>query len=32
MYGGDELMYVGLNVPERHGDFVSVVWRLRSVD
>jgi len=32
VYGGDELMYVGLNVPERHGDFVSVIWRLRSVD
>jgi alpha-galactosidase len=30
VYGGDELMYVGLNVPERHGDFTSVVWRLKE--
>ncbi|MGG3917080.1 alpha-galactosidase [Parageobacillus thermoglucosidasius] len=30
IYGGDELMYVGLNVPQRRGDFISVIWRLRA--
>jgi alpha-galactosidase len=30
VYGGDELMYVGLNVPERHGDFISVIWHLKE--
>lgn len=30
VYGGDELMYVGLNVPKRHGDFISVIWRLKE--
>ncbi|OQM45208.1 alpha-galactosidase [Anoxybacillus sp. UARK-01] len=29
-YGGDELMYAGLNVPERSGDFVSVIWLLKA--
>lgn len=28
--GGDELMYVGLKVPEPGRDFQSAVWRLRS--
>ncbi|GLH65244.1 hypothetical protein PG301_30830 [Parageobacillus sp. G301] len=30
MYGGDELMYAGLNVPRRRGDFISVIWRLKE--
>ncbi|MFB5165821.1 alpha-galactosidase [Parageobacillus toebii] len=30
VYGGDELMYVGLNVPERRGDFISVIWHLKE--
>jgi alpha-galactosidase len=30
VYGGDELMYAGLNVPERRGDFISVIWRLKA--
>lgn len=30
IYGGDELMYVGLNVPQRRGDFISVIWRLKA--
>lgn len=29
-YGGDELMYAGLTIPHLHGDFQSVVWRLKS--
>jgi alpha-galactosidase len=29
IYGGDELMYIGLDVPKLHGDFQSVVWRLK---
>jgi len=28
-YGGDELMHVGLRIPELNGDFQSVIWRLR---
>jgi alpha-galactosidase len=31
VYGGDELMYAGLNVPQRRGDFISVMWRLKAV-
>ncbi|BDG36495.1 alpha-galactosidase [Saccharococcus caldoxylosilyticus] len=31
IYGGDELMYAGLNVPQRRGDFISVIWRLKVV-
>jgi alpha-galactosidase len=30
VYGGDELMYAGLNVPRRRGDFISVIWRLKE--
>jgi alpha-galactosidase len=30
VYGGDELMYAGLNVPQRRGDFISVIWRLKA--
>jgi alpha-galactosidase len=30
VYGGDELMYVGLNVQERRGDFISVIWHLKE--
>ncbi|MFC4766188.1 alpha-galactosidase [Effusibacillus consociatus] len=32
IYGGDELMYSGLLVPELHGDFQSVIWRLKAQD
>lgn len=31
VYGGDELMAVGLNLPMQHGDFVSLLWRFRRV-
>ncbi|UOF88684.1 alpha-galactosidase [Fodinisporobacter ferrooxydans] len=30
IYGGDELMYVGLTVPVLHGDFQSFVFRLQA--
>ncbi|MDH2475056.1 alpha-galactosidase [Clostridium perfringens] len=26
---GDELMYIGLNIPELQGDYVSKLWRLK---
>ncbi len=30
VYGGDELMYAGINIPDLKGDYVSVCWRLRD--
>lgn len=30
IYGGDELMHVGINVPELKGDFQSVIWRFKG--
>ena len=30
-YGGDELMYEGLNIPEIRGDYGSVTWRIIEV-
>lgn len=27
---GDELMYIGLNIPELQGDYVSRLWRLKK--
>jgi alpha-galactosidase len=27
VYGGDELMYAGLNIPDMTGDFQSKIWR-----
>lgn len=27
---GDELMYIGLNIPELQGDYVSKLWRLKK--
>ncbi|GAB2699247.1 alpha-galactosidase [Paenibacillus thermoaerophilus] len=32
VYGGDELMYAGLPVPQFHGDFASKVYRFRAVN
>lgn len=29
-YGGDHLMYAGLNIPELKGDFQSQIWRLKQ--
>lgn len=29
IYGGDELMYAGINIPELKGDFQSVIWRFQ---
>jgi Alpha-galactosidase len=29
-FGGDELMYVGVNVPDEKGDFRSYFWRIRQ--
>ena len=31
VYFGDELMYIGLNVPELTGDYVAKMWILRKV-
>ena len=31
IYGGDELMYVGMVVQELKGDFTSYVWRLKNI-
>lgn len=30
IYGGDELMYAGLIIPELQGDYQSIVWHLKS--
>ncbi|MBX4260099.1 alpha-galactosidase [Clostridium estertheticum] len=30
VYGGDELMYAGMVIPELKGDFTSYVWRLKK--
>lgn len=30
LYGGDELMYTGLNIPELNGDYCSVTWRIKG--
>jgi alpha-galactosidase len=30
-FGGDQLMYVGLNIPELPGDFQSCSWKFRAV-
>lgn len=32
IYGGDELMFVGINIPDLHGDFQSVIWRFEAVN
>jgi len=32
IYGGDELMYAGLIIPELKGDFQSCSWRLKEID
>lgn len=29
VYGGDELMYAGIGIPELKGDYQSVTWRLK---
>ncbi|MES0855777.1 alpha-galactosidase [Geobacillus sp. G4] len=31
VYGGDELMYAGVALPYRSGDFISMMWRLKAV-
>lgn len=31
LYGGDELMYCGLNIPDLKGDYCSITWRIKSV-
>lgn len=30
VYGGDELMYVGINIPYILGDFMSFTWVLKE--
>lgn len=30
IYGGDELMYAGLIIPDLQGDYQSIVWHLKS--
>ena len=30
VFGGDELMHAGLNIPELSGDFQSLIWRFSS--
>ncbi|WP_062047629.1 alpha-galactosidase [Bacillus sp. JCM 19034] len=32
VYLGQELMYAGINIPELHGDFRSVMWTLEATD
>jgi alpha-galactosidase len=32
IYGGDELMYVGLSIPELSGDFTSLMYHFKVVD
>ncbi|WML43149.1 alpha-galactosidase [Neobacillus sp. PS3-40] len=32
VYGGDELLYVGIALPMLKGDFTSVFWRFRTVE
>ena len=32
MLGGDELMYVGLDLPFMLGDFQSAVWQLEKAE
>lgn len=31
IYGGDELMNVGLSIPQLHGDFTSLFWKFTKV-
>lgn len=31
IYGGDELMYIGIAIPILKGDFTSVLWRFRTM-
>jgi len=31
VYGGDELMYAGVALPYRLGDFINMMWRLKAV-
>lgn len=30
VYGGDELMYAGINLPGLHGDYQSLLWRFKA--
>jgi len=32
IYGGDHLMFAGLNIPELKGDFQSQIWRLKQTE
>jgi alpha-galactosidase len=32
IYGGDELMYVGLTLPRLKGDFTSLLWYFKKVE
>jgi alpha-galactosidase len=32
IFGGDELMYMGINVPPLHGDYVSFVWKMKEYE
>ncbi|MFC5467940.1 alpha-galactosidase [Cohnella suwonensis] len=31
VYGGDQLMYAGIVIPELHGDYATCVWRLERI-
>ena len=31
VYGGDELMYIGLKLPDFNGDFKSKLWRIEKI-
>jgi alpha-galactosidase len=31
VYGGDELMYAGIAIPQLKGDFISVIWSFRRI-
>ena len=30
-YGGDELMYSGLNIPDLNGNYSRVTWRIKRI-
>lgn len=31
VFGGDELMYIGLTVPIENGDFISTIWHFKQI-
>jgi alpha-galactosidase len=31
IFGGDELMYGGITIPDLHGDYQSITWRIKEI-